>query len=73
VLSIVQHQQEEFVVERDGEPVAILSPTMKHKSVTLGDLAGRLSGIPLPDSGFSDDVESIQAPQPQAREPEWLI
>jgi prevent-host-death family protein len=71
VLSRARYRGERFIVERGGEPVAVLEPpTRVVRSITLRELADRLRTI-RPDDAFADDLEAVQAEQPAAEPPRW--
>ncbi len=70
VLNRVHYRRERFVVERNGEPIATLAPTV-HSNVTFEDLVELLKNAPRPDDRFADDLELIQADQPPATVAEW--
>ncbi len=62
------------VVERDGEPVAVLAPPAPAdpKPVTSWrELAELLHHLPPLDDGFAADLAAIRAEQPLACFPEW--
>jgi antitoxin (DNA-binding transcriptional repressor) of toxin-antitoxin stability system len=71
ILNRVRYRGEQFVVERNGEPIALLGPARAPSSITLRELAARLADLDLPGDGFADDLESIQAAQSKAGFPEW--
>ncbi len=71
VLNRVRYRGEHFVVERNGEPVATLSPSFRMPDVTLGEVARRLADLALPGEGFGADLERIQLSQERAEPPAW--
>jgi antitoxin (DNA-binding transcriptional repressor) of toxin-antitoxin stability system len=71
VLHRVRYRGERFVIERNGESVAELTPAGPRPGPTPRELAARLGDLPLPGDGFADDLEFIQASQPAADLPEW--
>ena len=71
VLTRIQDMGEHFVVERDGEPVAALTPMPIAATITLREVASRLGELYLPGDGFADDLEAIQNAQARAGTPEW--
>lgn len=71
VLNRVRYRGERFLVERGGEPVALLEPTEGVPGITLRGLVDRLRDIPLADEGFADDLEEIQSSQPSVGDFEW--
>jgi prevent-host-death family protein len=71
ILNRVRYRGEEFVIERNGQPVAVLSPPAGTRWPTMSALAEALRGIPLPGDGFADDLEAIQASQQPPELPPW--
>lgn len=56
LLNRARDRGEEFIIERDGEPIGILSP-VKPPTCTVADLVALLRSLPKPDPGFWDAVE----------------
>ncbi len=71
ILNRVRYRGESFVVERNGEQVAVLAPAGPTCGITLREVARRLGDSPLPGDGFAEDLEAVQASQPRAEEPTW--
>jgi prevent-host-death family protein len=71
VLSRVRYRGERFVIERNGEPVALLEPAGAQRGITLGELIAQIGDLWPPGDGFSDDLEAIQASQQPVEPPEW--
>jgi antitoxin (DNA-binding transcriptional repressor) of toxin-antitoxin stability system len=72
VLNRVRYRGEHFLVERNGMPVATLSPAIPVvPPITLSEAARRLAGLKMPGEGFADDLEAIQAAQPPLEPPKW--
>lgn len=71
ILGRVRDRGEQFVVERDGEPVATLAPIKATPRATIGDFFELVRKLGLPDEAFAGDLEAIQANQPKAEFPEW--
>ena len=69
ILSRIKYRGEEFLVERNGEPLATLAPVAP-PGVTLRGFIQRLGDLRMPE-GMADDLERIQAEQPRAVFPEW--
>ena len=71
VLDRVHDQGERFLIERNGKPVATLAPAWPMPGITLRDLIVSLGNISLPGRGFAQDLEALQASQPQLSAPLW--
>lgn len=56
LLNRVCYHGEEFVVEREGEPVCMISP-VKPLLCTGAELSALLTSLPKPDPAFWDEVE----------------
>jgi antitoxin (DNA-binding transcriptional repressor) of toxin-antitoxin stability system len=71
VLNRVRYRGERFIVERNGEPVAVLAPpgTEAPPALPLRELAARLGGLALPGEGYAADLEAAQAAGRSAPEP----
>ena len=69
VLDRVRSGAERFVVERDGEPVAVLSPP--EPVFTWGDFVALMTRLEWPDEDFAGDLQAIHDAQGQAVIPEW--
>ena len=70
-LNRVRYRGERFVVERGGEPVALLEPVGAIPGITLRDLVDRMRDLSVPDEDFAEDLEEIQSSQPPAGNPGW--
>lgn len=71
VLDRVRDRGERFVVEREGRPVATISPARVPAGASLGEVLAEIGDrFPVGD-GFADDLEAIQANQGRAEMPEW--
>jgi prevent-host-death family protein len=71
VLNRVRYKGERFVIERNGEAVAVLEPLDGSKAVTFRELAERLKSVPRPDPQFADDLEAVQSEQSRTPPVEW--
>lgn len=71
VLERVKCRGERFLIERDGETVAVLAAVAPPPGITLRELATCLGSLELPGEGFAEDLEAIQASQPKATTPPW--
>jgi prevent-host-death family protein len=72
VLNRVRYRGERFVVERNGEPVAVLAPAGPEAPPappTLRELVARLGDLALPGDGYAADLEAAQAAGQTAPEP----
>ena len=63
LLNRVRYRGEEFIVERGGEPVCIISP-VKPLQYTGAELAALLISLPKPDAAFWDTVEEASNQYP---------
>ena len=70
LLNRVHVRGERFVIERDGEAVAELSPP-KDRPHTFGALLGRIAGLPRQDPDFARDLQDIHERQPPQSEGRW--
>ena len=59
VLARVRYRNDQFVVERNGEPVARLVPEAKASATTLAEALGAWRSIAGPDPTFADDLELV--------------
>lgn len=71
ILNRVYDRGERFVIERDGKPVASLTPPAPIIGVPLARLIEHLGDMPMPGEGFADDLESLLLNQPRESIPEW--
>ncbi|MCC7024926.1 MAG: type II toxin-antitoxin system Phd/YefM family antitoxin [Thermomicrobiales bacterium] len=71
VLNRVKYRGERFVVQRNGETIATITPFSPPPAVTLDDIIAKVGDFSVPGDGFADDLEAIQAEQPPAEFPEW--
>lgn len=71
VLDRVHGRGERFVIERDGETVAVLAPAPPPTSMTWGEFVALLRDLPQPDDRFADDLAEIKATQGVATVPLW--
>src|SRR3954471_8719299 len=69
MLDRVRLRGERLTIERDGEPIAVLSSV--GEPVTWRKVAQRLAELGFPGDGFADDVEAAQAAQPRPEPPAW--
>lgn len=69
VLGKVRFRRDTFVIERNGEPVARLSPSPIAPGASLGEAlrAWREAGSPDPD--FADDLERVNRADRPPRNP----
>ena len=71
ILSRVRYRGERFLIERNGEPVATLTPASPAPGISLSELSKRLGNLYLPGEGFVEDLEAIQSGQPREGSPAW--
>ena len=71
VLNRVRYRRESFLVERNGEAVAALTPSGPSSSVTLREVVAHFGNLEAPGEGFANDMEAVQSSQPKAKVPEW--
>jgi antitoxin (DNA-binding transcriptional repressor) of toxin-antitoxin stability system len=69
ILTRVKSKGERFIVERNGERVAVLGPA--GRGISVDEFAERVGDLELPGDGFADDLEAVQAAQPRETLPEW--
>ncbi|MBI4319911.1 MAG: hypothetical protein HY675_15590 [Chloroflexi bacterium] len=67
----VLYRGEKFVIEHNGDAIAVLAPAGPVPGVTAREVAKRLGDIALPGDSFADDLEAAQASQPRAEAPDW--
>ena len=70
LLNRVRERGEEFIIERDGEPIGILSP-VKPPTHTVADLVALLRSLPTPDPAFWDEVEAATRQYPELPRSPW--
>ena len=71
ILNRVRYRGERFIIERNGDAVASLTPAVPTPGCTLADLVARLGNLDLPGEGFADDLEAIQSSQPTENPIRW--
>jgi antitoxin (DNA-binding transcriptional repressor) of toxin-antitoxin stability system len=71
VLNRVRYRNERFVIQRNGEIIATLTPPAPQRVVMLHDAIRALGQVEFPGDGFADDLEEIQASQGKADFPDW--
>jgi antitoxin (DNA-binding transcriptional repressor) of toxin-antitoxin stability system len=69
ILERVKENGEDFVIEKDGEPLARLAPTARGTATwqTLADIFERYP----PDPEFADDLENVHKSQPPMPPDPW--
>jgi prevent-host-death family protein len=71
VLNRVRYRGERFVIERNGELIAVLEPSAK-KSITLREFVEFWERLPKPDEDYWKDLEEVhKSQQVLAPPPEW--
>lgn len=71
VLNRVTYKGERFIVLRNGETIATISPADEPPGITGSELIAEIGNLPFPGDGFADDLEAVQAEQGLAEFPEW--
>jgi len=67
-LARVKHRGERFILTKNDQPVAELSPVSLSRTGTWGDLCDALARLPV-DETFADDLEKINAADRPATNP----
>ncbi len=71
ILNRVRYRGERFVVERNGEAVAIIEPSAR-KSLTVREFVEFWEHLPKPDEDYWKDLEEIHKSQPvMPPPPDW--
>ena len=70
LLNRVLYKGEQFVVERNGQPVCRIVPANR-KKFTVADLVKLLESAPKPDEGYWEILEEIKKNQPPLRKSPW--
>jgi antitoxin (DNA-binding transcriptional repressor) of toxin-antitoxin stability system len=71
VLDRVKDRGERFVIQRNGEVVAIIEPPSPKLGITARELIAQVGNLRFPGEGFGDDLEAVQAAQPPVEMTEW--
>ena len=71
VLSRVRYQGEEFLIERNGEPIATLAPLPQRPRMTLAEAVEALNQLGWPDEDFANDLEEIHNSQGEVQFRDW--
>jgi hypothetical protein len=71
VLNRVHYRREQFVIARNGESLALLTPIGATSRISLAELAAQLRGHRAIDKDFADDLEAIQTAQSTEMGPTW--
>lgn len=71
ILNRIRYRGERFVVERNGETIAVLAPPQESSRKPIRDLIEALNAMGWPDEDFAKDLEEIQARQGPAQYREW--
>jgi antitoxin (DNA-binding transcriptional repressor) of toxin-antitoxin stability system len=68
-LDRVRLRRERLTIDRQGEPIAVLSPV--GEPVTSCKVAERLAELGFPGDAFADDVETTPATEPRSQPRAW--
>jgi antitoxin (DNA-binding transcriptional repressor) of toxin-antitoxin stability system len=71
VLNRVKERREHFVIQRNGEAVAIIQPVPAKPGITARELIAQVGNLKFPADDFGDDLEAVQSAQPPAEMPKW--
>lgn len=71
VLDRVKDRGERFVIQWNGEAIAVLQPLREKPGITARELIAQAGNLEFPGDGFGDALEAVQAAQPPAEMPEW--
>lgn len=69
ILDRVRVHGERFEIAYKGETIATLAPTSAQRGVRLRNIVAQIGDLYIPDDGFADILEEIQASQPKLPEP----
>jgi antitoxin (DNA-binding transcriptional repressor) of toxin-antitoxin stability system len=69
VLGKVRYRREVFIVERNGEPIARLSPLSSGAAVSLAEGFRAWRAAAVHDPAFADDLERVNAADRPPRNP----
>ncbi len=67
-LARVKHKGERFILTKNDQPIAELSPAAGSRRGTWGELKAALAGHSF-DPGFADDMERVNAADQMATNP----
>lgn len=70
LLNRVRYRNEEFVIERSGEPLCRMVP-VKRTGLTGAALKSILTTLPRPDAEYWTELEGIVRNQPQLPDSKW--
>ena len=71
ILNRVKYRGERFVIQRNGEAVALIFPVSAKPGITAIELIAQAGNLKFPGGGFGDDLEAVQSAQPLAEIHEW--
>lgn len=71
ILNRVRYRGERFTVRRNGETIAVLEPAGVASHITMRELAEQMGEVPLPDAGFTDDVDAMRQTLRTEAPPAW--
>jgi len=71
ILNRVKYRGERFVIQRNGESMAVLQPADLRTGITVSELVARVGDLKVPDDGFAENLEAVPAEQGFAEITEW--
>ncbi len=71
ILNRVKYRGERFVIQRNGEAVAVVGPASTRPGITVSELIARVGDLRMPGGGFADNLEAVQAEQGLAEIVTW--
>ena len=71
VLNRVHYGGEQFLITRNGKPIATLTPPTRESLPTVGDLLETIRDLPRLGPSFGDDIEEVISNQSKSEPPVW--
>jgi prevent-host-death family protein len=64
ILNRIKYRGERFIVQRNGEPIAVIQPLQDTPGITARELIAPVGNLEFPGDGFGDALEAVQTSQP---------